>query len=219
MLYIEKLRKKCVHCQQWYCIYFCFACEAWSTHRDHVSVRIVAHCHTLGFRSIIFEGMHQFHSNFTVGWSIIKYRPSLKVEVIHKILTFLQNNYIWYLLTIGHDFPVPVDEHDSDQNFTPPPEIVQISLFFYWTKHWKLVAKWDLCFGFISFSKITLRQGYKFNKFALFDFCFARDTSDSQKSSLKTEPWIRAFYKKCFLFLKQITSSKKVIKCSSNLVF
>ena len=27
---------------------------------------------------------------------------------------------------------------------------------------------------FISFSKITLRGGYKFDKFALFDFCFGR---------------------------------------------
>ena len=28
--------------------------------------------------------------------------------------TFLQNYYIWQLLTIGHDYPVPVDKHDSD---------------------------------------------------------------------------------------------------------
>ena len=36
------------------------------------------------------------------------------------IFTFLQN-YIWQLLAIGHDYPVPVDKHNSDENFTPPP--------------------------------------------------------------------------------------------------
>ena len=32
--------------------------------------------HTVGFRSITFEGVHQFHTNFTEGSSIIKYRSS-----------------------------------------------------------------------------------------------------------------------------------------------
>ena len=35
-------------------------------------------CHTLGFQSITLEGMHQFHSNFTEGSSIIKYKSSMK---------------------------------------------------------------------------------------------------------------------------------------------
>ena len=35
-------------------------------------------CHTFGFRSLTLEGMHHFHSNFTEGSSIIKYRSSLK---------------------------------------------------------------------------------------------------------------------------------------------
>ena len=29
--------------------------------------------------------------------------------------TFLQSFYIWQLLTIGHDCPLPVDKHDSDK--------------------------------------------------------------------------------------------------------
>ena len=29
-------------------------------------------------------------------------------------LTFLQKYHILQLLTIGHDYPVPVDKHDSD---------------------------------------------------------------------------------------------------------
>ena len=33
---------------------------------------------TFGFRSITFEGIHQFHSNFTEMSNIIKYRSSLK---------------------------------------------------------------------------------------------------------------------------------------------
>ena len=32
------------------------------------------HCHTLGFQSITLEMMHQFHSNFIEGSSIIKYK-------------------------------------------------------------------------------------------------------------------------------------------------
>ena len=36
------------------------------------------HCHTLGFQSITLEGTHQFHSNFTEGSSIIKYKSSIK---------------------------------------------------------------------------------------------------------------------------------------------
>ena len=36
--------------------------------------------HTFGFQSITFEGIHQFHSKFTEGLSIIKYRSGLKKE-------------------------------------------------------------------------------------------------------------------------------------------
>ena len=43
----------------------------------------------LGFRSITFEGMHQFHSKFTEGYSIIKYRSSLILEVIRTMLAEL----------------------------------------------------------------------------------------------------------------------------------
>ena len=28
--------------------------------------------------------------------------------------TILQNYNIWQLITIGHDYPVPVDKHNSD---------------------------------------------------------------------------------------------------------
>ena len=36
--------------------------------------------------------------------------------------TFPQSYYIWQLLNIGKDYPVPVDEYDSDLNSTPPPD-------------------------------------------------------------------------------------------------
>ena len=42
--------------------------------------------------------------------------------------TFLPNYNIWQLFTIGNDYPMPVDKHDSDQNFTSPPG-VKIQLF------------------------------------------------------------------------------------------
>ena len=35
---------------------------------------------------------------------------------------FFQNYNICKLLTIGHDYPVPLDKHDSDANFTTPPK-------------------------------------------------------------------------------------------------
>ena len=44
-------------------------------------------CDTFGFRSITFEGMHQFHVLFTKGYSIIKYRTSSNLGgVIRKLL-------------------------------------------------------------------------------------------------------------------------------------
>ena len=33
------------------------------------------------FQSITFERMHQFHSKFTEGQSIIKYRPTSNLEI------------------------------------------------------------------------------------------------------------------------------------------
>ena len=42
----------------------CFPCRCWWHH-------------TLGFPSITSEGMHQFHSKFTEGYAIVKYRSSL----------------------------------------------------------------------------------------------------------------------------------------------
>ena len=46
-------------------------------HRHHRLLRC-PRCNTFGFRSITFEGIHQFHSNFTEVSTIIKYRSSLK---------------------------------------------------------------------------------------------------------------------------------------------
>ena len=45
---------------------FCVACKAWSTDRD-LRRRWHPRCHTFGFGWITFEGIHQFHSNFTEG--------------------------------------------------------------------------------------------------------------------------------------------------------
>ena len=42
--------------------------------------------HSFGFRSIIFEGMHPFHSQFTEAKNIVKYEPSSNVESICKTL-------------------------------------------------------------------------------------------------------------------------------------
>ena len=41
--------------------------------------------------------------------------------------------YIWQLLTIGHDYPVPVDKHYRDQNFTPltPKARSKVEYFYY----------------------------------------------------------------------------------------
>ena len=67
--------------------------EAWQTYWDHVSLCIYSWCHgqhlTFGFGSIIFEWMHRFHSMFTEGKSIVKYRSGLNLEIICKTLTEL----------------------------------------------------------------------------------------------------------------------------------
>ena len=52
-------------------------------------------CHTFGFQSITLEGIHRFHSNFTEGSSIIKYRASMKggnPQCLNALWPFL--NYI-----------------------------------------------------------------------------------------------------------------------------
>ena len=47
------------------------------------------HVALFGFRSIRFEVMHRFHFKFTEGYSIIKYRSGLNLEIIRKFLTEL----------------------------------------------------------------------------------------------------------------------------------
>ena len=69
---------------------FCVACVAWQTHRDHV---ILPHhrCrrHTFHFRSITFEGMYGFHSNFAELYITIKYRSGLILVIIRQILAVM----------------------------------------------------------------------------------------------------------------------------------
>ena len=47
-----------------------------------------------GDRSITFERIHQFHTKFTEGLSIIIYRSSSNLKIIRKILTEL-----WFFFT------------------------------------------------------------------------------------------------------------------------
>ena len=54
--------------------YFCVACVAWQTHRDHVVRWRRCLRHTFRFRSITFEGMYWFHSNIAELYITIKYR-------------------------------------------------------------------------------------------------------------------------------------------------
>ena len=60
--------------------FFCVACIAWQTHRDHVHPhrrrwrQRRRGCHTFRFCSIIFEGMYWFHSSFAELYITIKYR-------------------------------------------------------------------------------------------------------------------------------------------------
>ena len=77
-------------------LYCCAACEAWSTHIRRRRPRRRRR-HNFSFQSITFEGMHQFHSNFTEGYGISKYRTSLKVKAIRKMLSELWPDfgYIW----------------------------------------------------------------------------------------------------------------------------
>ena len=72
--------------------YFCVACVAWQTHRDHVirpRWRRHRHRHTFCFHLITFEGMYWFHSNFAELYITIKCRSSLIVVIIRQILAEL----------------------------------------------------------------------------------------------------------------------------------
>ena len=83
-----------------------------------------------GLRSITFGGMQHCHSNLTLikhykiqakfvfggnspifDWVLalfwLRFRPMQKLNI-----TFLQNYYILQLITIGSDYPVPVDKHN-----------------------------------------------------------------------------------------------------------
>ena len=83
-------------CFYLFCTCFCVACVAWQTHRDHV-VRPRRRCRrrrwcrrlTFRFRSIIFEGMYWFHSNFAELYITIKYRSSSILVIILPILAEL----------------------------------------------------------------------------------------------------------------------------------
>ena len=54
----------------------CVTCEAWMTHRDYDYVDVVR-----GFTLLVSERIHKFHSKFTKGLSIIKYRWSLNLVI------------------------------------------------------------------------------------------------------------------------------------------
>ena len=76
---------------------FCVACVAWQTQRDHVvrprrrRRRRRRRCrrHTVCVRSIIFEGMHGFLSNFTELYITVKYRSSSIFVIIRQSLAEL----------------------------------------------------------------------------------------------------------------------------------
>ena len=81
----------CTPTQFCQCLSFCIACVAWQTHRDHVvhPWRRWHHRHTFCFRSITFEGMHWFHSNFAEHYLTIKYKSSLILIIIRQILAVM----------------------------------------------------------------------------------------------------------------------------------
>ena len=73
-------------------VYFCVACVAWQTHRDHF-VRLChrrgqrrhrhwCRRHTFCFCSITFEGMFRFHPNSAELYITIKYRTSLILVIV-----------------------------------------------------------------------------------------------------------------------------------------
>ena len=58
------------------------------------------------------------------------------------------------------------------------------------------------------FSKITLPSRYKYNKFALFDFCLPGDTSDSRNPSLMLK--CASSFPSVLFFSPSIDTPKKV---------
>ena len=71
-------------------LHFCVSCVAWQTLRDHVvSPCRRCRCHTYRLRSITFEGIHWFHSNFVELYITVKYRSSLILVIIRQILAEL----------------------------------------------------------------------------------------------------------------------------------
>ena len=72
---------------------FCVACVAWQTYGDLVvrpRRRRRRRLHTFLFRSITFERMHWFHSNFAELCITVKYRPSSMLVIFRQILTELR---------------------------------------------------------------------------------------------------------------------------------
>ena len=58
---------------------------------DHVSAVVVID--VCGYNLSVSDGMHQFHSKVTEGYSIVKYWSSSNLEIVGKILTEL-----WHFL-------------------------------------------------------------------------------------------------------------------------
>ena len=98
-------------------------------------------CHTFCFRSITLEGIHKFHSIFTEGSNIIKYRSCAKKGVIRKILTALwpfftcnlaklwfQINIFWRDVAFSFKFYKRVKHHKIQVKF----EYGGISQIFNW---------------------------------------------------------------------------------------
>ena len=73
-------------------VHFCVTCVAWQTHRDHVvHPHWRGRCcrHTFRFRSITFDGMYGFHSNFAELYIAIKYRSGSILVIIRQNLAEL----------------------------------------------------------------------------------------------------------------------------------
>ena len=94
---------------------YCVVYEAWTTHMDHVSV-LHRRGHlwhpswdTFGLRLITFEGMHQFHSNFTEQASlntgqVQHWRSSAKIWLSYgPFYTHTLKKWRWYWIwVVGH---------------------------------------------------------------------------------------------------------------------
>ena len=87
----------------------CVAVVSPAKHGQHIgimtpsasSAAAASRSQTFGIRSITFQGLHQFHSKFTKGSSIIKYRSTSKREVIRNILTELWIFLLRFWLNCG----------------------------------------------------------------------------------------------------------------------